>query len=43
VSYTKYIDDSVTVNHYLGGINLMPTETYKKRTLVVGVGLDMSF
>ena len=43
VSYTKYIDDSVTVNHYLGGINLMPTETYKKRLLVVGVGLDMSF
>ncbi|MFZ2340786.1 MAG: outer membrane protein transport protein [Bacteroidales bacterium] len=43
VSYTKYMDDSVKVNHYLEGINLMPTETYKKNTLVIGVGLDLSF
>lgn len=43
VSYTKYMDDSVKINHYLGGVNLMPTETYKKNTLVFGVGLDFSF
>jgi len=43
VSYTKYMDDSVQINHYLGGSNLMPTETYKKRTLVFGIGLDLSF
>jgi long-subunit fatty acid transport protein len=43
VSYTKYMDDSAKINHYLGGVNLMPTETYKKSTLVFGVGLDFSF
>ncbi len=43
VSYTKYMDDSIKVNHYLEGVNLMPTETYKKSTLVFGIGLDLSF
>ncbi len=43
VSYTMYTDDSVKINHYLGGVNLMPTETYKKKSLIIGVGLDLSF
>jgi len=42
-SYTKYMDDSKTVSHYLGGIDLQPKETYKKKALVLGIGLDFSF
>ncbi len=42
-SFTKYMDDSKTVNHYLGGIDLQPKETYKKKALVLGIGLDLSF
>jgi long-subunit fatty acid transport protein len=42
-SFTKYMQDSKTVDHYLGGLNLLPTETYNKRTLLFGIGLDLSF
>jgi opacity protein-like surface antigen len=42
-SFTKYMDDSKEINHYLNNINLLPTETYKKKTFVLGVGLDFSF
>jgi long-subunit fatty acid transport protein len=42
-SYTLYMDDSKDVNHYLGTINMLPTETYKKTALVLGLGLDFSF
>jgi long-chain fatty acid transport protein len=42
-SFTKYIDDSKSVDHFLGGFNLLPTETYKKTALVLGLGLDFSF
>ncbi len=42
-SFTKYINDSKIVSHYLGGIDLQPTETYKKKTFIVGVGVDVSF
>lgn len=42
-SITIYKDDSKDVNHYLGNLNLLPTETYKKSSLVLGLGLDFSF
>ena len=42
-SYTKYMDDSKDVNHYLGSLNLLPSETYKKTALIIGLGLDLSF
>ena len=42
-SFTKYVDDSKMVDHYLGPINMLPTETYKKQSVIIGVGLDMSF
>jgi long-subunit fatty acid transport protein len=42
-SYTMYVDDSKDVDHYLGTINMLPKETYKKTALVFGLGLDLSF
>lgn len=42
-AYTMYMEDSKSVNHFLGGVDLLPTETYKKKTLIVGIGLDLSF
>jgi long-subunit fatty acid transport protein len=42
-SYTKYMQDSKDVNHFLGSINMLPTETYKKTALLFGLGLDLSF
>jgi long-chain fatty acid transport protein len=42
-SFTMYKDDSKNVNHYLGSLNLLPTETYKKTAMVLGLGLDFSF
>ena len=38
-----YKDDSKNVDHFLGSLNLLPTETYKKTALIVGLGLDLSF
>jgi long-chain fatty acid transport protein len=43
VSYTMYLEDEKTVNHLLGAVNMLPTETYSKSTLVVGVGVELSF
>jgi long-subunit fatty acid transport protein len=42
-SYTKYMNDSKDVNHYLGSINLLPKETYKKTAMIFALGLDLSF
>jgi long-subunit fatty acid transport protein len=42
-SYTMYMEDSKDVDHFLGSANLLPKETYKKSTLLFGVGLDFSF
>jgi long-chain fatty acid transport protein len=42
-SYTLYIDDSKDVDHYFAGVNMLPTETYKKSAIIIGVGLDLSF
>jgi long-subunit fatty acid transport protein len=42
-SYTLYMDDSKDVNHFLGSVNLLPKETYKKTAMVLGLGLDFSF
>jgi long-subunit fatty acid transport protein len=42
-SYTLYMDDSKDVNHFLGSVNLLPKETYKKTAMVFGLGLDFSF
>lgn len=41
--YTMYLEDSKTVNHFLGTTNLLPTETYTKNTMMLGIGLDLSF
>jgi long-chain fatty acid transport protein len=41
--YTLYADGSKTFNHMLGTIPVPVTETYKKKTWVVGVGLDFYF
>lgn len=41
--YTLYADGSKTFNHMLGTIPVPVTETYKKSTWVVGVGLDFYF
>jgi long-chain fatty acid transport protein len=42
-SFTVYKDDSKNVDHFLGSINMLPTETYKKQALIFGLGLDFSF
>ena len=42
-SYTKYMDDSKNVDHFLGSLNLLPKETYKKTAMIFGLGLDLSF
>ena len=42
-SFTSYVSDSKRVNHKFGAINMLPEETYKKNTMVIGVGLDFSF
>jgi long-chain fatty acid transport protein len=41
--YTVYADDSKTFNHMLGTNPIPVTETYKKSTWLIGVGLDFSF
>jgi long-chain fatty acid transport protein len=41
--YTLYKDDSKTFNHTLGTLAIPVTETYKKSTWLVGVGLDFYF
>jgi len=43
VSYTMYLEDEKTVEHLLGGVDMIPTETYKKSTMVVGVGVELNF
>jgi len=42
-SYTIYMEDEKSVDHFLGAVNLLPTETYSKSTIVVGVGVELSF
>jgi len=42
-SYTMYLENEKSVNHFLGATNLLPTETYTKNTIVVGVGVELSF
>jgi long-chain fatty acid transport protein len=42
-SYTMYLEDEKSVNHFLGATNLLPKETYSKSTLVLGVGVEVSF
>jgi len=42
-SYTMYLENEKSVNHFLGELNLLPTETYSKSTMVVGVGVELSF
>ncbi len=43
VSYTMYLEDEKNVDHFLGATNLLPLETYKKSTMVVGVGVELNF
>ncbi len=45
VSYTFYMKDRVTVDHVFSptGLIFQPDETYHKKALVFGVGLDFSF
>jgi long-subunit fatty acid transport protein len=46
-NYTMYAKDSKTVDHMVKSgityINFPATETYVKNTLIVGIGLDLSF
>jgi long-subunit fatty acid transport protein len=42
-AYTWYVKDDKQVDHFLGATNMLPTETYKKKTFILGVGLDFSF
>jgi Long-chain fatty acid transport protein len=42
-SYTLYMDDSKTVHHFLGTLDMQPKETYSKSTILFGIGLDMKF
>jgi long-chain fatty acid transport protein len=41
--WTKYDQDTKIINHTLGGVNQYPTETYKKDTKMIGIGVDLSF
>jgi long-subunit fatty acid transport protein len=44
-SYTKYVNDEQTINHVFAPLSLVipARETYAKRTMMLGVGLDLSF
>ena len=42
-SYTMYLEDEKTVNHFLGTVNMLPKESYSKSTFVMGVGVEFSF
>ncbi|MCU0472663.1 MAG: hypothetical protein MUC93_04750 [Bacteroidales bacterium] len=44
-AYTKYMDDTKTIDHILSGTatNIQADETYRKSTVVFGVGIDMRF
>jgi hypothetical protein len=41
--YTWYIKDDRKIDHVLVTTNMLPTETYKKSTFMLGVGLDFRF
>lgn len=41
--YTVYAEDSKDYNHMLGANPIPVTETYNKKTWVVGIGLDFTF
>jgi long-chain fatty acid transport protein len=41
--YTFYADGNKTFNHMLGTVPVSTTETYKKKTWLIGVGLDFYF
>jgi long-chain fatty acid transport protein len=45
VSYTKYKEDSKSVDHMFPNttVNVLSTETYKKNAFMVGLGLDLRF
>jgi hypothetical protein len=38
-----YVENERTVNHFLGTTNLLPTETYTKNTMMLGLGFDLRF
>ena len=42
-AYTWYVKDDKKIDHVLGTKNMLPTETYKKKTFILGFGLDFSF
>ena len=43
-SYTNYIKDEQTINHVVAlGVVIPALETYNKKSLVFGVGIDLSF
>jgi len=42
-SWTAYYQDTKIINHKLNGVNQYPSETYKKNTKLIGIGLEMSF
>jgi long-chain fatty acid transport protein len=43
-AYTLYAQDTKTIDHIVSGVgNVQATESYKKSTFMVGLGLDISF
>jgi long-chain fatty acid transport protein len=42
-SYTTYLEDEKNVSHFLGATDMMPKETYKKSTIILGVGVELNF
>jgi long-subunit fatty acid transport protein len=41
--YTMYVENEKSVHHFLGATDLLPTESYTKNTIMLGIGLDLSF
>jgi long-subunit fatty acid transport protein len=41
--YTMYLENEKSVHHFLGATDLLPTESYTKNTMMLGIGLDLSF
>ncbi len=42
-SYTMYLENEKNVSHLLGATDMLPKETYKKSTIVLGVGVELNF
>ncbi len=41
VNYTSYVDDTISVDNYIGPIDVPSSETLSKSTFLFGIGLDL--